>query len=123
MKSSSCAAFPTPLYSKVGVVLFWLLFFFFWLFECKHPDNSFPFFQLKLGLPNAGFRKLFLGRCSLPVSGGARAGGLVADGLGKEPQVCSWFPGASCLVAGVSKPPRYPGKGPDSSASHTLGIC
>ena len=29
MKSSSCSVFPTPLYSKVGVVLFWLLFFFF----------------------------------------------------------------------------------------------
>ena len=129
MKSSSCSVFPTPLYSKVGVVLFWLLFF-FWLFECKHPDNSFPFFQLKLGLPNAGFRlqrlqneALFLGRRSLPVSGWVRAGGLVADGPGKEPQVCSWFPGASCLVAGVSKPPRDPRKGPDSSASHTLGIC
>ena len=54
--------------------------------------------------------KLFLGRCSLPVPGWARAGGLVADGSGKEPQVCSWFPGASCLVAGVSKPPGTPGK-------------
>ena len=90
MKSSSCLVFPTPLYSKVGVVLFWLLFF-FWLFECKHPDNSFPFFQLKLGLPNAGFRKLFLGRCSLPVSGWARAGGLVADGLGRSPRCAPGF--------------------------------
>ena len=60
---------------------------------------------------------------NLSVSGWVRAGGLVADGPGKEPQVCSWFPGASCLVAGVSKPPRHPRKGPDSSASHTLGIC
>lgn len=52
MKSNSSSAFPTKLYSQVGMVCFrFCICFSFVVFESKHPGNPFPFYPRKLGLP------------------------------------------------------------------------
>lgn len=46
-KANSCSTLPHSC-ANVGVAIFLL----FLVVECKHPDNSFPFYQLKPGFPN-----------------------------------------------------------------------
>lgn len=96
-------------------------------FECKYPDNPFPFYQLKLGFPSEAFwlqwiqnEALFLG-LTVYVSECVRVR-VVREHTGRELQMHSWLPDTSCLVAGLSQPPGTLREA-QTPLPPTLGAC